>query len=82
MYLKDEAAGWNPDKDGNAANTVISEAKKAELSKLNKMFPKCLDNEKDGEKYIQAMTNVTRDVTEKDKKDFEEMECLVIQIDE
>lgn len=82
MYLKDEAAGWNPDKDGNAANTVIGAAKKAELSKLNKMFPKCLDNEKDGEKYIQSMSELTRDVTEKDKKEFEEMECLVIQIDE
>jgi hypothetical protein len=81
MYLKDEAAGWNPDKDGKAANTVIGAAKKAELNKLGSLYPRCLDNEKDGEKYIQSMSELTRDVTEKERKAFEEMECLVLEVD-
>jgi len=82
MYLKDEAAGWNPDKDGKAANTVIGAAKKAELNKLGSMYPRCLENEKDGEKYIQSMSELTRDVTEKERKAFEEMECLVLEVNE
>jgi len=82
MYLKDEAAGWNPDKDGKAANTVIGAAKKAELNKLGSMYPRCLENEKDGEKYIQSMSELTRDVTEKERKAFEEMECLVLEVHE
>jgi len=82
MYLKDEAAGWNPDKDGKAANTVIGAAKKAELNKLGSLYPRCLENEKDGEKYIQSMSELTRDVTEKERRAFEEMECLVLEVAE
>ena len=44
-------------------------------------YPNCLKNNKAGEKYIHAMSNVTRDVTDKEKKGIEEMECLVIQME-
>jgi hypothetical protein len=31
-------------------------------------YPNCLKNNKAGENYIHAMSNVTRDVTDKEKK--------------
>lgn len=80
MYLKDEAKGWNKDTKGDAANTVISSAKKAELDKLPSLYPLTIIDEKQQEKYVEAVSNLTKEVSKKDKEEFEKMDCIELNI--
>ena len=81
MYLKDEAKGWNKDTKGDAANTVISSAKKAELDKLPSLYPLTIIDEKQQEKYVEAVSNLTKEVSKKDKEEFEKMDCIELELE-
>ena len=81
MYLKDEAKGWNKDTKGDAANTVIGAAKKAELDKLPSLYPLTTIDEKQQEKYVEAVSNLTKEVSKKDKEEFEKMDCIGLELE-
>lgn len=81
MYLKDEAKGWNKDTKGDAANTVIGAAKKADLDKLPSLYPLTIIDEKQQEKYVEAVSNLTKEVSKKDKEEFEKMDCIELELE-
>jgi hypothetical protein len=81
MYMKDEQDGWNIDENGKAANTVITAAKKAELNKVNTLYPEWGNSDKDGDKYLEAVSHLTCEVTKKERDEFEKMKCLEIVMD-
>lgn len=82
LYMKDEQDGWNKDENGKAANTVINAAKKAELNKVTTLYPKWSNNNKDGDKYLEAVSHLIGEVTKKERDEFEKMKCLEIMMDE
>jgi hypothetical protein len=81
MYLKDEAKGWNKDTKGDAANTVIGAAKKADLDKLPSLYPTLPTNEKQQEVYLNTVSDLMGDVSKKDKEEFEKMDCIGLDIE-
>lgn len=81
MYLKDEAKGWNKDTKGDAANTVICAAKKAELDKLPSLYPTLPTNEKQQEVYLNTVSDLMGEVSKKDKEEFEKMDCIGLDIE-
>jgi len=81
MYLKDEAKGWNKDTKGDAANTVIGAAKKAELDKLPSLYPTLPTNEKQQEVYLNTVSDLMGEVSKKDKEEFEKMDCIGLDIE-
>lgn len=81
MYLKDEANGWNKDTKGDAANTVICAAKKAELDKLPSLYPTLPTNEKQQEVYLNTVSDLMGEVSKKDKEEFEKMDCIGLDIE-
>ena len=82
MYMKDEQDGWNKDENGKGANTVIAAAKKAELNKVTTLYPEWDNIDKDGDKYLEAVSHLTGEVTKKERDEFEKMKCLEILMDE
>lgn len=82
MYMKDEQDRWNKDENGKAANTVISAAKKAELNKVSTLYPEWGNSGKNGDKYLEAVSHLTGEVTKKERDEFEKMKCLEILMDE
>ena len=81
MYLKDEAKGWNKDTKGDAANTVIGAAKKADLDKLPSLYPTLPTNEKQQEVYLNTVSDLMGDVSKKDKEEFEKMDCIGLELE-
>ena len=81
MYLKDEAKGWNKDTKGDAANTVIGAAKKAELDKLPSLYPTLPTNDKQQEVYLNTVSDLMGEVSKKDKEEFEKMDCIGLDIE-
>ena len=81
MYLKDEANGWNKDTKGDAANTVICAAKKAELDKLPSLYPTLPTNDKQQEVYLNTVSDLMGEVSKKDKEEFEKMDCIGLDIE-
>lgn len=81
MYLKDEAKGWNKDTKGDAANTVIGAAKKADLDKLPSLYPTIPTNEKQQEVYLNTVSDLMGDVSKKDKEEFEKMDCIGLELE-
>ena len=81
MYLKDEVNGWNKDTEGVAANTVISAAKKAELKKLPSLYPNWQHDEKQQEAYLNTVSDLTDEVSKKDKEEFEKMKCIELDLE-
>lgn len=82
MYMKDEQEGWNKDENGKAATTIIAAAKKAELNKVGALYPEWGNSDKEGDKYLEAVSHLTCEVTKKERDELEKMECLEIKIDE
>ena len=81
VYLKDEQDGWNKDTEGVAANTVIGAAKKADLDKLQTLYPAVPTNEKQQEEYIQTVSCLTNKISNKEKDQFEKMNCIELDIE-
>lgn len=81
MYLKDEAKGWNKDTKGDAANTVIGAAKKADLDKLPSLYPTLPTNEKQQDVYLNTVSDLMGNVSKKDKEEFEKMDCIGLDIE-
>jgi hypothetical protein len=76
MYLKDEAEGWNKDMKGAAANTVLTAAKNADFNKLQSLYPVIPADEKQQEAYIETVTDLTKEVSKKEREAFENMDCI------
>ncbi len=81
MYLKDEAKGWNKDTKGDAANTVIGAAKKADLDKLPSLYPTLPTNDKQQEVYLNTVSDLMEKVSKKNKEEFEKMDCIELDIE-
>lgn len=81
MYLKDEQDGWNKDTESVAANTVIGAAKKADLDKLQTLYPGVPTNEKQQEEYIHTVSCLTGKISKKEKDEFENMNCIELDIE-
>ena len=81
VYLKDEQDGWNKDTEGVAANTVIGAAKKADLDKLQTLYPAVPTNDKQQEEYIQTVSCLTGKISKKEKDQFEKMNCIELDIE-
>jgi len=64
----------------HAANTVIGAAKKAELNKLPSLYTLTTIDEKQQEKYVEAVSNLTKEVSKKDKEEFEKKDCIGLEL--